>query len=158
MEQGERVNTVTDHGCFGCGESNPIGLKLVFYRDGDAVEARFTPRPEHEGYAGLVHGGIISALLDEAMSWSVIARGKLAVTAQMSLRFRRPVAVGMPLRVRGWVEHDRGRITEARGELLGLDGAVLAQASGTFVLADEEQRRAWEERYLRRTDRRTAPR
>lgn len=150
MSERARVNTVTDHGCFGCGERNPIGLKLAFFRDGDAVEAAFTPRPEHEGYAGLVHGGIISALLDEAMSWAVIASGRLAVTAQMSLRFRRPVEVGTPVRVRGRVIEERGRIVEARGELVDSDGAVLAEASGTFVRVSQAQQRVWEERYLQR--------
>lgn len=150
MSERVRVNTITDHGCFGCGERNPIGLKLAFFRDGDAVEAAFTPRPEHEGYAGLVHGGIISALLDEAMSWAVIASGRLAVTAQMSLRFRRPVEVGTPVRVRGRVIEERGRIVEVQGELVDSDGAVLAEASGTFVRVSEDQQRAWEERYLQR--------
>lgn len=150
MSERVRVNTITDHGCFGCGEQNPIGLKLAFFRDGEAVEAEFTPRPEHEGYAGLVHGGIISALLDEAMSWAVIATGRLAVTAQMSLRFRRPVEVGTPVRVRGRVIEERGRIVEARGELVDGDGTVLAEASGTFVRVSQAQQRAWEERYLQR--------
>jgi len=115
---GERVNRVTDHSCFGCGERNPIGLKLTFFRQGEAVEASFTPRPEHEGYIGLVHGGIVATLLDEAMSWAVIsATGRLMVTARMAIAFRRPVAVGQPLRVRGWVEQQERRLVRARAEV-----------------------------------------
>jgi len=150
MTERVRVNVVTDHSCFGCGERNPIGLKLAFYRHGDAVEAEFIPRPEHEGYIGVVHGGIIGALLDEAMSWAVIADGRLAVTAQMTLRFRRPVAVGKLVRVRGQVAEERGRLVQARAVLLDGEGAVLAEASGTFVRVDKAQQRAWEERYLNR--------
>jgi uncharacterized protein (TIGR00369 family) len=150
MKERVRVNTVSDHGCFGCGERNPIGLKLAFFREGEAVEAEFIPCPHHEGYVGMVHGGIIGALLDEAMSWAVIAGGRLAVTAQMTLRFRRPVRVGEPVRVRGEVADDGGRTVQARAVLLDSDGAVLAEASGTYVRVDEAQQRAWEERYLGR--------
>jgi len=148
---GERVNRVTDHSCFGCGERNPIGLKLTFFRQGEAVEASFTPRPEHEGYIGLVHGGIVATLLDEAMSWAVIsATGRLMVTARMAIAFRRPVAVGQPLRVRGWVEQQQRRLVRARAEVRdAAAGLVLAEAEGTFLRVAAEQERAWRERYVR---------
>ncbi|MCS7255277.1 MAG: PaaI family thioesterase [Thermomicrobium sp.] len=149
--EGDRVNRVTDHACFGCGERNPIGLKLAFFRQGEVVEASFTPRPEHEGYIGLVHGGILATLLDEAMSWAVIsATGRLMVTARMAIAFRRPVAVGQPLRVRGWVEQQERRLVRARAEVRdALEGHVLAEAEGTFLRVAAEQERAWRERYVR---------
>ncbi len=147
--ESERVNRVTDHACFGCGELNPIGLRLAFYRRGESVEALFTARPEHEGYSGLVHGGILATVLDEAMSWSVItATKRLMVTARMELAFRRPVAVGQPVVVRGWVEEDRGRLVRARAELSdAADGRLLAEAHGIFLHPPVEQERAWWARY-----------
>lgn len=146
----QRVNRVTDHECFGCGERNPIGLRLAFYRLDGAVEAEFTARPEHQGYIGYVHGGIIAALLDEAMSWAVIAATKrLMVTARMELSFRAPVPVGERLVIRGWVEEDRGRLVRARAELRkGGSEQRLAEASGTFLRVQPEQEQRWMDRYL----------
>ncbi|MCX7623790.1 MAG: PaaI family thioesterase [Thermomicrobium sp.] len=146
----KRVNRITDHACFGCGDRNPIGLRLAFYRRGDAVEAAFAPRPEHEGYIGFVHGGILATLLDEAMSWAVIAATKrLMVTARLSIAYRHPVLVGRPLRVRGWVVEQRHRSVRARAELRADgDDRVLAEAEGTFLPVAPEQERAWRQRYL----------
>ena len=144
MGRGERVNTATDHGCFGCGEQNPIGLRLQFHRIGDEVQANFTPKKAHEGYAAMMHGGIVSTLLDEAMSWAVIDRGHLAVTAKMEIEFKRPVPVAEPLLVIGRVERDRRRLVEAAGELRSESGDLLATAHALFMRVSDEQQRAWE--------------
>jgi hypothetical protein len=56
--------------CFVCGEANPAGLRQRFETDGRVVRARFTPRPEHAGFTGVVHGGILATLLDEIMVWA----------------------------------------------------------------------------------------
>lgn len=150
VESGERVNTVSDHGCFGCGEKNPIGLKLAFYRDGEHdVRATFTPEVEHEGYSRLTHGGIISTILDEAMSWAVVASGRLAVTARMEVRFRQPVPIEAPVDVVADVVRDRGRAVEARAEILDQSGAVLASATGSFIRVSQEQQEAWEGLYFK---------
>jgi uncharacterized protein (TIGR00369 family) len=146
----QRVNRATDHACFGCGEQNPIGLRLAFYRREEAVEALFTPRPEHEGYAGLVHGGILATLLDEAMSWAVIAKTHhLMVTARMEITYRQPVEVGQPLRVVGWVEQQRARSARARAAIHDATaGDLLVEAHGLFLRAPEERERAWWARYV----------
>jgi uncharacterized protein (TIGR00369 family) len=144
----DRVNTTVDHGCFGCGQENDIGLKLEFYRSEDGVSATFTPRSEHEGYTRMTHGGIVSTILDEAMSWAVIDSGRLAVTARMSIDFRRPVPSGEPLTIRARVTRDRGRAVETEGELSSSDGQVLARSTGLFVRVSEEQQREWESTYL----------
>ncbi len=143
-----RVNTTTDHGCFGCGDRNPIGLKLAFYRTDDGVSAEFTPAAEHEGYMRMTHGGIVTTLLDEAMSWAVIDSGRLAVTARMSLDFRKPVPSREPLQITASVTRDRGRAVETAGEVRSTDGALLASATGMFIRVSEEQQRAWERIYL----------
>lgn len=148
MERDNLVNTASDHGCFGCGDRNPIGLHLKFFRDGDAVVAKFTPQPIHEGYIHMIHGGIVATLLDEAMSWAVIDRGYLAVTARMEVRFRHPVPVGETLAVLGRVEGERRRAVEASGELRDRNGDVLATATGLFLRVSEEQQRSWEATYL----------
>lgn len=144
MAREELVNSASDHGCFGCGERNPIGLHLKFRRVDGAVQAEFTPKPVHEGYAAMMHGGIVSTLLDEAMSWAVIDQGNLAVTAKIEVEFKRPVPVTEPLLVSGRVVRDRRRLVEAAGELRSTSGELLASASAVFMRVSEEQQRAWE--------------
>lgn len=144
MANDDAVNTATDHGCFGCGEQNPIGLHLKFHRVGDAVQANFTPKKVHEGYAAMMHGGIVSTLLDEAMSWAVIDRGHLAVTAKMDVEFKRPIPVTKPLLVIGRVDCDRRRLVDAAGELRSESGELLAAAHAVFMRVSQEQQQAWE--------------
>ncbi len=98
----------------------------------------------------MMHGGIVSTLLDEAMSWAVIDGGHLAVTAKMDVQFRKPVPVDAPLIVIGRVGRDRRRAIEASGELRSEDGTLLASASGIFMRVSEEQQRDWETTYLGR--------
>jgi uncharacterized protein (TIGR00369 family) len=152
MTTGERVNKTTDHGCFGCGVQNDVGLHLEFYRSETGVTASFTPRTEHEGYTRMIHGGIVSTMLDEAMSWAVIDSGRLAVTARMSVDFRRPVPSGEPLTIVGLVTRDRGRAVETSGELRSAQGELLATATGLFVRVSEQQQRDWEETYMLNRD------
>jgi acyl-coenzyme A thioesterase PaaI-like protein len=151
--QDRRVNTTTNHGCFGCGDQNEIGLRLAFYRTDEGVSGRFTPRTEHEGYMRMTHGGIVSTVLDEAMSWAVIDSGRLAVTAKMSIEFRRPIPSGEELSITAQVTRDRGRAVETAGELRSADGTLLASSAGLFMRVTEEQQRAWEATYLRTEDR-----
>ena len=140
-----------DHGCFGCGRLNPHGLHLVFAAlpDGDGVAAPFTPRIEHEGFVGVVHGGIVTAALDEAMGWAVYARDVWAVTGKLAVAFRRPVAVGVPTRAVGRVVADRGRLIDVAAELRRADDdALLAEATATFVRVPESQAQTWRVRYF----------
>ena len=140
-----------DHNCFGCGRLNPCGLHLAFGPtvDGNGVWAPFGPAPAHEGYAGVVHGGIVTALLDEAMAWAAFARDAWVVTARIDVRFRRPVEIGRPVRVVGRVVADRGRIVEAVGEVRrASDDALLAEAAGVFARVPEDRARAWRRRYI----------
>lgn len=145
------IRALDEHNCFGCGSLNPAGLHLHFYElPGDTgVWAPFTPTSAFEGYGGMIHGGIISTLLDEIMAWSLYRSATWAVTAAMATRFRKPVEVGEPLRLVGWPERDRGRVIEVRGELRrASDDVLLADATATFMRVPEAQAAAWNERYL----------
>ena len=119
--------------CFGCGSENPRGLALKFrIEDGRAI-AEFTAEPYLQGYPGLVHGGGVATVLDEAMSWAAYGRGIWAMTARMNVRFRRPVPVEAPLTIIGWIVRERGRFLESRSELRSKDGSLLAEADGLFA-------------------------
>lgn len=140
---------LVDHHCFGCGNMNPIGLRLRFRRlEGDGVWATFTPEREHEGYLGMTHGGILSTILDEAMSWAITDAGDLGVTARMSLTFRQPAQIGDELRVVARVTNRRGRVIDAEAELVTTSGGeTIASAEGRFLRVSKEQATAWREGY-----------
>jgi len=155
MERSDRVNPLTrpDHGCFGCGALNPCGLHLVFERDDEGVRARFTPRPQDEGFLGVVHGGIVSTMLDEAMAWAAFARGLWAVTGKLEVRFRQPVEVGVEVVLSGRVVADRGRLVDAAGQIRrAIDGELLAEGTSRFVRVPESRTQQWEARYLAAPD------
>src|SRR5215218_3749618 len=107
----------SDHACFGCGDDNPIGLHLRFTPDGEGVIASFVPGPEHQGFDGVVHGGIICSVLDEAMAWATAHAGVWAVTGEMRVRFRKPLSIGEPTTVVSRVSGTRGRLVMTAAEL-----------------------------------------
>jgi len=140
-----------DHFCFGCGRLNAHGLQLQFAvtPERDGVWAPFRPSRAHEGFAEIVHGGIVTAVLDEVMGWALFARGIWAVTATIEVKFRKPVAVDVATRAIGRIGRDRGRILQVSGELRReSDDLLLAQATGSFVRVPESQAQAWRDRYL----------
>lgn len=147
----EPINIQNDHHCFGCGKLNHHGLQLSFFAnpDGNGVWAPFTPTPAFEGYGGIVHGGIISTILDEVMAWSLYRQQTWAVTGQLSTRFRQPMLVGEPVRAIGQIVRDRGRVIEMRAEIRReSDDALLADGTATFFRVPESQAAEWNARYL----------
>lgn len=120
--------------CFACGPKNEAGLRLVFTATHDGVSTRFTPRKAHQGYKGVVHGGIITTLLDEAMAHAAIAKGIYPVTAEVTVRFKEPLAVGDEVLVEGRMGNVTGRLVNATGELKrASDGKLVATATAKFL-------------------------
>jgi len=122
--------------CIVCGADNPRGLGLVFSAcaDGGGVEARFDCAGSAEGYVGLVHGGVVSMLMDAAMAQCLFHLGCVAHTAELTIRFRHPVLVGREARVRAWRERTRGRL-HVLGADFSQDGRVKAVATAKFLEA-----------------------
>ena len=85
-----------------------------------------------EGYGGRLHGGVIAAALDGAMTHCLFALGRTAVTAELTVRFKQPVATGRPATVRAWLERDLGPLYLLQAELVQ-DGVVKAAASAKFL-------------------------
>jgi uncharacterized protein (TIGR00369 family) len=132
--------------CFVCGLENPIGLKMAFYEDDEGrVVGRFTPEEQHQGYPGTMHGGILTALLDETLGRVAVAAGRWMVTAQLAIRFRRPVPIGETLTVVGEAVSWNRRTLEARGEIRLANGQMGAEATGTFVEIPHERTENMEE-------------
>jgi acyl-coenzyme A thioesterase PaaI-like protein len=121
--------------CFICGKANPIGLKVDFEvdRKGLKISGMFTPRREHEGYRGIMHGGLVAALLDEAMVKLLWEVGIPAVSAALDIRLAAPARVGEPLSIRGWVDSQKGRIIHAGARIEGPGGSLVAEARARCV-------------------------
>jgi len=121
--------------CFLCGMQNPIGLKLSFYEEEESgrVIARFTPQEEHQGYPGVLHGGITCALLDETIGRTLVRYDIWAMTVELNVRFRKPIPLGKPLTVIGETVRLRSRTMEGRGEIRLADGTVAATAEAKYI-------------------------
>ncbi len=120
-------------GCFACGQANPIGLRLRFTTEGDGVRAEFTAGPQYQGYAGVLHGGIVTAALDDAMAQLFHLRGQESLTARLEIRFRREAPVGQRLVVTARLTEERTKMFTAEAVLALPDGTRLAEAKGTFI-------------------------
>jgi len=142
--------TPVPHHCFGCGALNEHGLKLRFRACGEGcVWAEFTPDRRFEGYLGMVHGGVLATMLDEAMSWAITSSGDFAVTARMNTAFRTPAMVGRRLRVEGRVVGARRRLVDTAARIVDVEsGEVIAEADAVFMRVSEDQAAAWRAAYL----------
>ncbi len=121
--------------CYVCGESNPLGLQLRFETDGRIVHARFTPRAEHNGFKGIVHGGIIATALDEILSWvCAIHAQRFAFCAELNVRYLNPMPTGGEVHLRAELVADRkGRLFEARAAAQDGGGKIFAEATGKYI-------------------------
>jgi uncharacterized protein (TIGR00369 family) len=131
----EEVQETTAYaGCFVCGQHNPMGLRMSFdITEPGRAQTLWTPAGPYDGYPGIVHGGIVSTVLDEAMSKAVTSEGALVMTAELRVRYRAPVRSGIPLTVRGWVVKSGSRLIEAEASLEGPGGVECAHGWGRFL-------------------------
>lgn len=146
-----RIAVRDDHNCFGCGADNPWGLHLIFFAEPDgSVHSQWTPQLNHQGYDGMVHGGIISTVFDEVMAWAVTNAGIWAVTGRLSTTYRKPVEIGVATIARAEI----GAITSRSAEVSATirresDDVLLAEASALFIRVSQEQAAAWQAKYAR---------
>lgn len=133
----QRAIALLNPACVVCGQENPHGLHLEFQSEQDPAIARapWTASVGWESFQGVIHGGVISAVLDEAMSKAIIFAGHEAFTAEMKIRFRRKVSIGETLSVRGWVVAVHKRKISAEASLASADGVEKAHAWATFLTA-----------------------
>lgn len=123
---------VDDRACFVCGEKNPIGLKLRLEVDPERGEstAEVTFAAHFQGWAGIVHGGLMATVLDEAMIYAAGAKGLKCVTGEMTVRYVKPSSTEVPYTLKGRFVEEKGRIVLAESELLDAAGTQVARASG----------------------------
>jgi acyl-coenzyme A thioesterase PaaI-like protein len=129
-------------GCFVCGSENTSGLHVTFDRDGDdGCRAEYTARDDHVGWPGLMHGGLLFTLMDEAAAWALCYAGLRGVTGRAEARFRRPVTVGSRLAITGRIVDRARRAVRVRAEIRRADAPdeVVADMDAMMVMTDVSQ-------------------
>jgi uncharacterized protein (TIGR00369 family) len=131
----EKLELDDDQMCFVCGPENRGGLQLRFSldREDKSLSADFTPAKTWQGYKGVVHGGIISTILDEAMTKLAYSLGMNAVTGKLTVRFKKPLLTGEKVLVTGRIIKESGRTVEAKAVAVKEDGTLVAEAKGLLV-------------------------
>jgi uncharacterized protein (TIGR00369 family) len=144
------IKQPSSRNCFVCGRQNPVGLKLTFFedREEERVQAEVVISEKYQGYPGVVHGGIVAAILDETAGRAVLINGSdedLMATLRLTIRYRRPTPTETPLKAVGWVEHLGGVGAKVAGEIRLPDGTVTAECESLLVTPPEEFREQWAE-------------
>lgn len=128
------VGLTGDDMCFACGKDNPIGLKLEFMAISEnLIETSFIPKPEHQSYDGILHGGLMATLLDEAMGKLLRLKEMNALTARFEMRYRKSAVIGERLWIKGRILSQRGRMIEMAAEAVNDNQEILAEATGRFM-------------------------
>ena len=122
--------------CFACGLANPIGLKLKFYETAPGeVTVDHIVSDDYQGYPGVVHGGVVAAMLDEVAGRTQMGGDppRFMFTARLDIRYRQNVPTGQPLRMVGRAGKVKKRTATASAQLFGPDGSLLAEAEALLV-------------------------
>ncbi len=126
--------------CFVCGDDNHAGLKTRFYVEDGLVKTRLTPEAHHCGYAGVVHGGIVAAMLDECMGWAAArAIERMCVTGELTVRYLLNVPNDRELTVETSVSRAHKLMVATEGRILDDGGAVYATAKAKFLPLTKEE-------------------
>jgi len=136
----DRVVTAKKAGyeaCFGCGAQNAIGIHIEgFERIDGGFGATFAPLPDHRGFEGLLHGGIVATALDEMLAWTATLEEDVFVfTGKLELRYRNPASPDERYRLRGFLDERRGRRLLLHGDCRNDAGEVVVEASGLYLVA-----------------------
>lgn len=137
----EKTFLPTYDACYVCGQSHPRGLRLRFFAGAfGQVHALFRPDHTQTGYEDIVHGGVISALLDELLGWPIaLQTGRMCVTGELTVRFLKPVFAGCVYLATACPGTERGKYWEGQGDLRDEQGKVYVKATGKYFLLSAEQ-------------------
>jgi acyl-coenzyme A thioesterase PaaI-like protein len=125
--------------CYGCGDQNPSGLRMSFeHPEKGRLLSKVTFAKEHQGFKGIVHGGMVSLVLDEVMLNLCWLEGLRAVTAELTVRLKKPVPVGESVLFEGIIDSQEGRAVYTSGTAKNSRGELLATAKATCIRAKEQ--------------------
>ena len=127
-------------GCFGCGADNPYGLHMKFLSDGEQVVSRLTVPERLCGWDNIIHGGIVSTIHDEIMSWTAIQLlRKIILTKSVKVEFLKPLFTGRDLEARSRIhKHVNAREAIVESAIFDDSGFCCSKGQGTFALITPE--------------------
>ncbi|MFH1282306.1 MAG: PaaI family thioesterase [bacterium] len=136
MNKSAHIVLEDDGHCFVCGMNNQYGLKLSWELNRNTTTARFTAEKRFQGYANILHGGITAALLDEAMTRLVWQKYGNAVSAEMSIRYIKPIYIGDTLEIMGEIIDKKKNLVYTRGIIKTKSEEIAAKATGRSIIID----------------------
>ena len=125
-----------DNYCFVCGQENPSGLNLKFSLRNGKVCTEFIPEKIHQCYKDIIHGGIISTLIDEAMVQAALMNGIPAITAEITIRFKQPLMVGEKAIVEAEIGNIKKKVIEASAKIKKADNTLIAEGHAKLLRHD----------------------
>jgi uncharacterized protein (TIGR00369 family) len=131
--------SIHNQSCFVCGNENPYGLHLYFKFINQKAIGVFHPNICYQGYANVLHGGIISTLLDGAMNRILMFHDKFARTGKLSIRFTKETNINDPLFVIGEIVQIRKHFAVTKGEIRNRKKELVAVGEATFILQNENK-------------------
>ncbi len=135
----ERLSLNSNH-CFVCGQANPAGLQIRFRIQGDLCIGHFVPNETLSGYKGMIHGGILYAILDDAMANWLFLQGEQVTTGRAEIRYRNPLPVSTPVVIEAWQTGRRNRLIQMAGHILLADSRKpIAEAKGSFFALQQKR-------------------
>ena len=133
------LNDDSDYGlCFACAPKNDSGLQLTFERQGDQVVTTYQGKVQHQGFPGLLHGAVITGLLDEVMSRGPVLENRWGMSARLELRFRLQINTNELITATAEKSGGRGKIITTKAWITLADGRVAVEATGSYALLTQE--------------------
>lgn len=136
----KKLPNLDTHTCFGCSPNNSSGLRMEFHTDDEALYSLLSIPSHLCGWGDLAHGGVVSTIMDEIMSWSsMYLLRRYILTKSITVDFLKPVWTGKRIIAVGRV---RDRVNDREAVMEGLlydeAGSVCARSQGTFALFTSE--------------------
>ena len=129
------------YNCFGCAPENPIGLHMDFYEDGDDIRCFWIPQNHYQGWLGVLHGGIISTLIDETAGWVVTRKLQAAgMTSRLEVKFHKAIRSDeTQISIRARISEQKRNIVVIHVEVENAHGVVCAEGDATYFVLSEEK-------------------
>ena len=130
----------SEHNCFACSPVNESGLQMTFFADDNMVFSEVTIPDHLGGWDNIAHGGVITTILDEVMSWTAMHFLKrIALTKSLAIEFIKPVYIEKPLKAEGRIAEIAGKHDAVlEGVLYDSAGTICAQSSANFSIFSQK--------------------
>lgn len=113
---------LTDKGynCFACSPTNPCGLKMEFYEDGDDIVSFWTPDDNFQGWMNTLHGGIQATIMDESAGWLISRKFQTSgMTTNLNVKYKKPVPTGKEIKI-----EVRARVKEVKRNFVFIEATI----------------------------------